>query len=558
MLEDVEYRKTVLAAADAAVARLLREQEIPGAHRELMRRVKLLVGTVLAPGSAFHADGGAVRFAARLVEELSALQVASGLFAGGDNVESPPDSGFTINDVADTLELVRGLDGEGRLAAIATALDEIATRAMPAMVSGGVHTPNHRWELAAALARLHRHRPDARLLRRIEEWLAEGVDIQTDGMYSERSANYAAHVSNPSLTALADILQREDLRTVVARNLTAFLGLIRADATVETVHSRRQDQSDPHFSLAPMLPLYRRYAAETGRGDLAWGAERALAAGIVEPQTALAELLLHPATGALLPQPVAPRVPRRDAWVDSALVVDETEQRSLVVFGGTDYARMRRIRSGLANNPTFLRMAAGHVELTSVRLSRDFFGLGPFRADDLRVESEAIVLTEHVEGRYYQPLSSEHRRERGDYELADEGRYSAAMSFAERTGESIGLDTRVELVPTPDGVDLLVDVDGPRLPWSVELAFAPGGRFEGVTRDGDGYRLTGGLGRYVVGDEAIEFGPGASDAPRGFYRPGEDYDYLGASDALGGPRVYLTGRSPGAVRFSLRATYERA
>ena len=42
--------------------------------------------------------------------------------------------------------------------------------------------------------------------------------------------------------------------------------------------------------------------------------------------------------------------------------------------------RADRIRSGLACNPTFLRMFAGAAVLDAVRLSRVFFDLGPFRA----------------------------------------------------------------------------------------------------------------------------------------------------------------------------------
>jgi hypothetical protein len=36
------------------------------------------------------------------------------------------------------------------------------------------------------------------------------------------------------------------------------------------------------------------------------------------------------------------------------------------------------------------------------------------------------------------------------------------------------------------------------------------------------------------------------------YLPGEDYTYLGGTDALGGPRVYLTGTTPGRAEVVLR------
>ncbi|WP_456283902.1 hypothetical protein [Microbacterium sp. JZ101] len=555
MSEDLVFRRAVLAAADRDIARLLsspsRADALP-AHRELMRRAKLLVAAALAPGSAHAGRADAARAAADLVMTLSELQSPSGLFAGGDNVESPPDSAFTVSDVADALELIRRADDPGPLREVATALDRIAERAAPAMLAGGVHTPNHRWELAGALARLHRHTGDPALRSRAETWLEEGVDIDANGMYSERSANYAAHVSNPSLTAIADILGREDLREIVARNLTSYLGLIRGDGSVETVHSRRQDQRDDRFPAAPFLVLYRRYAVETGRGDLAWGAERARASGV--SSDALAELLLHPAIGETLPAPLAPELPRRDRWSASGLVVDTRRERTVVVFGGSDYARMRRVRSGLSNSPTFLRLEAGAARLVSARLSRDFFGLGPFRPGSLVEEHGRLVLDERVEGRYYQPLPSTAIRAMGDYALADEGRFAAAMSFDARESDAVELVTRIEITPSDDGADIEISLQGPALAWSLELAFAPGGRIDGAAPLGGGaYQLRDGYGRCTIGHDVIEFGPALPGGPPAFYEPGEDYTYLGGTDAQSGPRVYITGRAPGVARLTLRA-----
>ena len=558
--QDDAYRRIVIAEADAAAGRVLRgSAPVTGlpAHRELMQRAKLLIAATLTPGSAFAGDPDAIARAEGLVAELAGLQGPSGLFAGGDNVESPPDSAFTVGDVADALALIRTTD-DGRLAALAAALDTIARNAAPAMLTGGVHTPNHRWEIAGALARLHRVRPDDALRDRAEEWLAEGVDIQQDGMYSERSVNYAAYVSNPSLTAIADAFGRDDLRAIVARNLESFIGLIRPDGTVETLHSRRQDQREEGFPLSPLLPLYRRYAVELNRGDLAWAADRALAQGVAEPHTALAQLILEPHAGSALPTAAAPPASRRDRWEQSGIVIDTTPRRTLVAYGGSDYGRMRRIRSGLASNPTFLRLSSGEAVLSSARLSRRFFGLGPFRADRIAETPDGLVLEERVEGRYYQPLSARHRRHDGAYDLSDEGRFAAAMSFGERAEDAVTLHTRIEVVPTEAGADLTIAIDGPSVPWSLELAFRPGGRFEGVVPSSDGaHDLRKGFGRYTVGEDAIEFGPGASDGPRGFYHPGEDYSQLGATDAAADPRVFLTGNAPGTARVSLRCSGPR-
>jgi hypothetical protein len=556
---DETFRRAVIEAADAAVDGVLATAPADvdtghiGLYRATMRDIKLLVAAYLADGGHHVGDAALVSRAVVHAEALAGMQAPSGLFVGGDNIESPPDTAFALNDVCDTLELIRRAAAPA-LAPLDQMLGAIADAAAPAMVVGGVHTPNHRWELTAVLARLHRRRADPAVRARAESWLAEGIDLQSDGLYSERSAVYAVFVSNPSLALIGDVFDRPDLHDVVVRNLEATLGLILPDGTVETVHSRRQDQRGELFPLAPYLVAYRRFAIERARGDLAWAAEHAAAQGIIEPQTVLTELLLDPRLAERLPDAEPPAATRRAEWAASRLVVDANPARTVVLYGGSDYPRQRRIRSGLANNPTFLRLFAGEVVLDSVRLSRDFFGLGPFRAAEIEHDGDAVVLVERLEGSYYQPLAEGDRRADGAYDLADESRFSAAMSFADRKTETVELRTRIAARPTADGVELEITTDGPELPWALELAFRAGGTFEGAAEISDGaVRLDSGTARYRVGGSAVEFGPGTGAAGPARYQPGEDYTYLGATDAVGGSRAYIVGSSPGIVRVVVRA-----
>ncbi|MER6563661.1 hypothetical protein ABT300_39270 [Streptomyces sp. NPDC001027] len=560
---DHDFVRAVAHAADRTAVPLAdRPDEDPAGapHRALAHRVKTLIAAYRSPDSALHGSSRAVAAATTHLRALLAVQTSTGLFAGGDNVQSPPDSAFTVNDVCDAHVLAAGAGPE--LGEVTAALAEIAGAASGSLLTGGIHTPNHRWELSAALARLHRSFPDHRLLDRVEQWLAEGVDIDAEGLYSERSANYAAHVSNPSLLLLAGVLGRADLLDAVERNLTATLDLIRPDGTVETVHSRRQDQHHP-FPLAPYLPHYRLLAVRTGRGDFARAARLAAAGGIDDPDL-LAETLLTPDLCLALPAPTAETLPR-DRYVSTARLASRASAAAhTVVYGGSDVPAHRRIRSGLACNPTFLRLFAGDAVLDAVRLSRGFFDLGPFRAADMeQLSGSRYRLTETLTAAYYQPLAKDLRRDDGAYRLADEGRFSAAMSFADRPRDEVSHTTRVEVELREDGADLRIDISGPPTPWALELTFRTGGVTEGAEPIGDGRGcLTTGPVTYRVGDDEIRVevdveageplaGPDRDDVLR--YDPGQDHTVVGGTDATTGNRVYLGGLGPHTLTVALRA-----
>ncbi|MFD5126538.1 hypothetical protein [Streptomyces olindensis] len=561
---DQEFVRSVARAADRTAVPLAAapdEEPVGVQHRGLARRVKTLTAAYRSPDSALHGSGQAVAAAMTHLRALRAVQTPSGLFAGGDNVQSPPDSAFTVNDVCDAYVLAA--DAGPELGEVTGALAEIAGAATASLLTGGVHTPNHRWELSAALARLHRSFPDDRLLDRVEEWLAEGVDIDTEGLYSERSAVYASLVTNPALLLLAEVLGRTDLLAAVERNLTTTLDLIRPDGTVETVHSRRQDQKHS-FPLWPYLPHYRLLAIRTGRGDFARAARLAAADGIDDPDL-LAQTLLTPDLCRALPAPDAEKLPR-DRYISTAhLAARASATAHTVVYGGSDVPEHRRIRSGLACNPTFLRLFAGDAVLDAVRLSRVFFDLGPFRAADMeRLSGNRYRLTQTLAAAYYQPLPKDRRRDDGAYRLVDEGRFSAAMAFPDRPRHEFSHTIRVEVDLREDGAGLWIDISGPPVPWCLELTFRPGGEPQGAVPLGDGrWCLTTEPMTYRVGDDEIRVeaavetgeplvGPDRGDVLR--YDPGQDYTVAGGTDATTGNRVYLGGHGPQTLTLTLRAT----
>src|SRR5438105_7368143 len=96
------------------------------------------------------------------VEYLLRAQRPNGLIDLRDvNYDSSPDTGFAVQSLCAALEVGGPL--AQRDAAYAALLDKLALfvrRAVPGMLRGGFHTPNHRWVIASALAQAGALFPD--------------------------------------------------------------------------------------------------------------------------------------------------------------------------------------------------------------------------------------------------------------------------------------------------------------------------------------------------------------------------------------------------------------
>ncbi|PRY12904.1 hypothetical protein [Kineococcus rhizosphaerae] len=549
---DEAFTAALVADLDRHVAGLLSGDAAalsPLAHRETTARLKALVAAFSHPDSAHHHDEAVLELAGRLLGHLAAAQTPGGLF-DSTNLASPPDTAFTVNDLCLTAGLAAR---EPALAPVADGLRRIGERALPPLLTGGVHTPNHRWELSSALARLDALLgPDPAVRARVEQWLAEGVDLQPDGMYSERSPLYAGAVTNPSLLTLADELDRPDLLDPVRRNLEAFLPLLDGDGLLESVHSRRQDQHEAGYPGDRFLLPYRRFALAEGRADFA-AAARSLQALGAHGRQDLPEVMARPELAGRLPDEPAEPWTGTAVYPASGLAVSATARSRTTVFGGSDLPPVTTVRSGTANSATFLRFRHGEALLRSVRFSAEFFGLGPFRSAVLEPRPGGYVLRQTLRAGYYQPLAPADRDPAGAYAFGDEGRFHAAMAFERRPVDAVELTTEVVVDLLEDGVDLTVRTTGAATSFALELAFRPGGTLEGVEQDADGTRrLTGGELRYTVGGDQIVVGPGGGRDEPARIDPGEQYGYLGADLPAHGEVVFVTGRTPGVQHVRLR------
>jgi hypothetical protein len=555
--EGQQFLLRLLKANDDAVGRMLNQ---PSGGRGGAARVgrgeniAALTAAYCSPESSYYRGDKLIPPMERGAQALVDAQNPDGLLDAG-NLDSPPDTGFVVEATAASLAVARGQDA--RLNGMRDTLSKFLLKVGDGLVTGGIHTPNHRWVVCAALARINSLFPAAKYVNRIDDWLGEGIYQDADGQFPERSPNYARVEVNAFVT-LARLLNRPALLEPVRRHLTANLYLMQPDGELETVQSRRQDQDRP-IHVANFYLQYRYLAIRDNNAAFA-AVARLIASrpgeGLVEGTNPAIYFIEEPLLRKPLPAGGEAPSDYQRVFTASQLVRVRRGDRAASIFGGEDWPL--GVASGLAHNPTFFSFRKGKAILESVRMGGQFFSLGAFRAEGVTVDGNQTVLHQRYEAPYYQPLPKQYRNAKGDYALTPvkDGRFWSKLDFPHRQMSNVQtLDQKVTVVEKEGAFELRIEITGhERVPYAVELAFRAGGQFGGAIREtaaggraGAGESktafLTAGTGTYRVGEDAIEFGPGQADH-ESVNLAGHTYQAHGGSLRASGNCIYITGYTP--------------
>jgi len=556
----------VTAAADRQAAAILSKPDAGGGGwgaRGVLRQMRRLTTPFVWPSSnAFHDDALLAPIEA-LLAKVEAAQHDDGTFSAG-NRHSPPDTAFLIGDMAVAAAGLRA-DRRPESQAFAARLMAMMRKAGPALATGGIHTPNHRWELCAALARIDQVAPDPAYRARIDQWLAEGVDIDADGFHSERSAIYASEVSNPSLLALARLPGLARLRDLVRRNLDTTIALAEPfGGEVETVQARRQDQDQRRQTLHAYYLQFRELALLDGDRRFAGVARWIERNDNGRLADVLADFIDTPELARPLPAEAPPFLDLGRQFKTVGLVRQRRGPITASLYAGSDWyadgapsAFYNTIGSGLATNPTLMRLWKGGLVVDAVRLIPDFFNMGHFRPSEIAMEPDgAVRMGGELAVPYYQPMPADRRRPDGAYALSPsiDGRFTSALDFSHRPAIFHRLGVRILVRPEPDGYGLLFESTGEEMvDMTLELTLRDGGILEGARPLADGgFHLVEGQASYRLGDERLLIGPGNGE---GVVKvsSGETYSWAGGRLQLPGQRLYVTGRTP--LRYALRLAF---
>lgn len=470
----------------------------------------------LCPASRYFRNSDVARRLQLAIAFLERMQLPSGnIDLLTTNFDSPPDTGFVVHAVAPVAILAKRA-GE---AAMVDRLMPFLRKAGNAMAVGGVHTPNHRWVVTAALALLHHLEPNPVYLRRIDTWLREGIDIDADGLYTERSPLVYTPVVNRSLIYMAEFLGRPDLLEPVSRSLEAALHLMHPNGELVTELSGRQDQNTIGTVGVNWLAL--RYLASTAQN----GVYAHLAARYQAAHGDLLQWQLLPALQAPVPAPATPPSHYEKDFREAAVWrYREGALSATVLYRG--YDRILAIRKGDA-------------VVEAVRVASAFFGKGQFVSQEAEREGDTWTLRQQLEGPYFQPLDPPARipsdpvawaRTRQQRPQSEVARYQQLCRVTREIG---GFRMEIEVSGTAN------------VPVSIELNIRDGVEISGVRTapmGTDSFLTTGAPVLLRAGEDQLTV-----EAPAAAH----GYTLLrGANPKLPGRSVYVTGQSP--MRVQLR------
>lgn len=482
------------------------------------------------------------------IDKLLNMQGQDGLFNSGGNIASPPDMAFLLESLGPAAKIL--FENEVNLnKGLNDKLRKFLLKTGEALIIGGIHTPNHRWVVAAALARLYDLFGDERYVKRIDQWLAENIYIDADGQYPERSRNYAVVVDR-SLITIADILKRPQYLAKVTKNLESTYYFMEENGELITTDSRRQDQN----FLLPVYGFYLEYRYIANQTQNEFMAAVARKIENLENfnykifNKSLIYFLERPILFENLPGEYILPSDYNQLFSFNNTVRLKRGNTTATLFAGND--RPIIVASGRSTNPTFFTFRKGDAILDYVRLSTSFFRTGYFRSEGLEKSGDKYILKEKKEGYYFQPLSADKINPDGEYEFSQstDKRFWSKMDFNSREISNIQtLNTYIEVYENNGDFNFDIRVDGAeQVEIVLELCFRKGGELINVQQieNSEDYMFNSEIASYKFGKDTIHIGPGKIEHNHIQSLDGEMYSTHFGSIKGEGMHLYLTGTTP--------------
>ena len=209
-------------------------------------RTASMISLYCCPDSKLYRDEALYKRIMAGLRFAEKMQLESGLYDYVTcNFSSAPDTAFCIKKLMPTFFFLRDVRGDKRTDKedeIYRIIEQIVGKAAKGIMTGGFHTPNHRWAIASTLYECYKIYGDEAMKTCAERYLAEGIDCNEDGEYAEKSAGNYNRVNNDAMITLAEATGDASYEEHVVRNLKMMLHYWEPDDSVFTANSTRFDK----------------------------------------------------------------------------------------------------------------------------------------------------------------------------------------------------------------------------------------------------------------------------------------------------------------------------
>lgn len=456
------------------------------------------------------------------------------------NFYSAPDTAFCFRRLYGSWEILRKYGDTEEEKQLQERYLILLLKCIPIMLYGGFHTPNHRWavtaallclvklleeygELALSVARLDEWMTAdeepvksgkelaERLLKRANQYLAEGIDGDEDGEYAERSTGNYNAVVDKSLILAYEMTGDESYLGYVERNLTAMLYYFDGDDTIFTQNSTRQDHGKAPYP-DKYFYLFTYMANKTG--------------------SALFDAAAH--------KIIKDNMERGDITEDFMYIfmmydyLKDYEfkgygflQEYRKYFGGSQVLRVKKpgfVYSVLNHKASFLFAKFGPLQV-GLRIGEAYCDIRNFIPAQMEVKEDGCVLKATAGGWYYQPFAEDQGT--SDWWKMDHKKRELLYTSK--------VDTTVTVKELDNGLEITVKTEGlSGLPLRVEVEIPAGSVLESDTfclnaGRGDSMILKGGYVTVKNGAQKLKIGPGyGTHSFKGHYS-GEEKNEAGYS-----------------------------
>lgn len=378
-------------------------------------------------------------------------------YACGDIRATP-----TIAEASHALhQTYRWLSRESQQQALLQRIEGFLRRGLEAIKNKPVFTSHDCWVAASALVEFDKQFGDSSALGRAESYLQEGININDEGVYDDRSPVYSMQ-SNTMLFNLADKLNRPALLEYVRRSLNFLLYTFHPSGETATEFS---DHKGMENGLPTGYGVWKNMSIIDHNGYYATAADLTLSTylrridnGLIRPN------LNHPnryfkqegssrfSTTADIGELLAIESERNNDWITRIPLPHQYEKRCLQ----SNLVRIQKDRTNLTiigDKPVLFALRNGEAIIDGFRIKYIYHGFRNYEPTGLTVDGKRYLTQNQVIQYVYKPTST--RR------------------------EVIPLNLRIftEIEPIADGLELRIATEGEaRIPLQFEFGVRKAGR----------------------------------------------------------------------------------